>query len=835
MKLLHRLFSHYVEYHRHSPLMLRYLSMAGFIFFPLYYLLRFAKGGAPVYDDWLIRVVNAALCLILFLRERWPEKWKPYFFHYSYLVLMVSMPLTFMFTSLKHGGGTVAVGNTLMAAFVVLLLADWRNMIVILAGGFALGTALYVGTDADPRMPVDYVARLPILLAVIIGGSLFKFALERATSEKVRSAYAALAGSIAHEMRNPLAQIKHSLEDAQQLLPASKRSEPLTLTPAELQGLYRCVAQGELAVKRGLQVISMTLDEVKAKPLDPQSFAYLSAAEVCAKAVNDYGYEDEEQRSHVVLRVRQDFTFRADETAYLFVLFNLIKNALYYIGRDPHTRVTITVDGHEIRVRDNGPGIPPDALEHLFEPFRSEGKSGGTGLGLAYCDRVMRAIGGEITCTSVQGDHTEFAMRFPVVSERELADHRLAIVQQARSVLAGKRILIVEDDPIQRVATQQKLGTLALTADLDVAVDGPGALQMLQRRAYDIVLLDLHLPGLDGYAVAERVRAEPGVNRDVRILAYTSEPAHVARDKALKRGMDGFVNKPCAQLPLLTALVEVVQQRQGPSAAAMADLAGRRVLLADDSSFNRRAVAAYLRAASASVVEADDGEGALEHLFSQGGFDVVLLDLQMPGMDGLETARAIRSSGESWASVPVIALTARSDDAAVNAVREAGMTALLVKPVEASLLYETIAATVAGKPPASPLVEGADGISEVQEALEAGLLNLPRLESYRRLGMLDELVNDYQPEITRLVEELQVSAGGDDRDASLAALHSLLGMTGEAGAQAMYQHVRRMYVPLLEQQQWPVSSAWLEQLRELTQRTQEALRAYCAANATRTE
>jgi len=825
VKAIQRLFAYYTAYHQHGPLMLRYLSLLGFIFFPAYYLLRFSK-GSPGYDDWAIRLLDAGICIILFLRDRWPEKLRRYYFAYSYAVLIITLPLTFVFLSLKNGGGTVAVGNTLMATFLVLLLSDWRNMVVILCSGFAMGTLLYIGTDPNPTMPVDYLARLPILLATMVGGSLFKFALERATAEKVRSAYAALAASIAHEMRNPLAQIKHSLEGVQEALPLVRRGESqVQLEPEDLHSLHRHVAQGELAVKRGLQVISMTLDEVKAKPLDPARFAFLSAADVCAKAIQDYGYESEEQRAHVSLLVRRDFTFRGDETAYLFVLFNLVKNALYYVGSKPETQVSIIVEGGQVKVRDNGPGMPRDVLAALFEPFRSVGKSGGTGLGLSYCQRVMRAFGGTIVCDSVQGEFTEFTMSFPPVSEEEHEQHRRAAVAQARTLLAGKRLLVVEDDPVQRLATRQKLAPLTLTAEVDEAPDGMTALKMLERRPYDLVLLDLNMPGLDGFAVSERIRREHGPNQDVRIFAYSSEPANVAREKVLKRGMDGFISKPCAQVPLLAALQDAVQQPRRMATGALGRLAGRRILLADDSSFNRKAVAAYLRNAAATVVEAEHGQAVLQQLRAQDGFDAVVLDLHMPGMDGMDTTRAIRASGEPWASIPVVALTARSDEQAVAAARAAGMNGFLVKPVDAGLLYETLVRYVSGNVvpvvprPTSPPVP------------EDGLLNLPRLESYSRLGMLEELLNDYLPEMARLVRQLQEAGARGDREESLAALHSLLGMSGEAGAQALYQQVRRLYVPLLEQQQWPAAEDWLQQLQLLAGRTEIALKAYCAAES----
>ncbi|MDE2605549.1 MAG: response regulator [Burkholderiales bacterium] len=822
-KSLHQLFARYAEYHRHGPLMLRYLSLLGFVFFPAYYLFRFTK-STPGYDDWLLRVVDAAICLALFLRDRWPERLKPYYYPYSYAVLVVTLPFTFVFTSLKNGGGSVAVGNTLMAAFLVLLLSDWRNTAVILLAGIAMATGLYVATDAHPAMPVDYLERFPILLATVVGGSLFKAALEHATAERVRSAYAALAGSIAHEMRNPMAQIKSSLDTIEGLLPRSRRGASQAIASEDLRTLYRQVAEGELAVRRGLQVISMTLDEVNSRPPDPSKFAFLSAAEVCAKAVQDYGYETEAQRERVALNVIKDFTFRGDETAYLFVLFNLIKNALYYLGPYPGTVLTITVDDNQVRVRDNGPGVPPDLLPVLFEPFRSTGKRGGTGLGLAYCHRVMRAFGGEISAASVRGEFTEFTMRFPPVDEAEREEHRRTTIAQARTALAGKRILIVEDDPVQRMATRQKLGLLTMTAELAEAEDGRAALDLLASQRFDVVLLDLRMPGVDGYTVAERIRREPGPNQDVRIMAYTSEPAHLAREKALRVGMDAFVSKPCAQLPLLAALQNLVQERRS---VATAQLEQRRILVADDHAFNRKAMTAYLRNAGATVIEAEHGQEVLDHLHRSGTFDAVVLDLHMPVLDGLEVTRMIRSSEAPWAEVPIVAVTARSDESAVAAARAAGMNGFLVKPVEPALLYEELGKLVGQGPapkrafslPPAPLPQP-----------EEGLLNLSRLESYRRLGMLGELLNDYVPEMGRLVARLSVAAGRGDREAAVTVLHSLLGMSGEAGVQALYRKVRQVYVPLLEQQQWP-AEGWLADLQQLAERSHEALRAYCAAHA----
>jgi CheY-like chemotaxis protein len=822
LNFLKQLFAHYKLYHLHGPQMLRYAGLVGAFGFPIFYVLRFTKSSPP-YDDSWIRLAATLVCVLLVLKDRWPERLKPYYIAFSYPALIFSLPIFLVFTSLKNGGGAAAVGNTLMVAFFVILMTDWRNTIVMLVLGISGGFLLYLALDPNPTIPAEYVARLPLLILVVIGGSFFKFAGNQAAAEAMRHGYASLAGSIAHEMRNPLNQIKHNLERIQQVLPApttSQQARPLALQ--EVDALYRHLAESELAVKRGLQVIAMTLDEVSEKPMDTAAFSYVSAAEATYKAVQEYGYESDAERARVSVRVVEDFSFRGEETAYLFVLFNLIKNALYYMALCPRAEVTITIERQQVKVRDTGPGIPANMLPRLFEPFQSAGKSDGTGLGLAYCQRVMRGFGGQIGCESVEGEYAQFTLRFPPISEQEREAHRLSVLDRARTAFAGKRLLIADDDAAQRMTTRHKLQVLG--AVIDEATNGQRALDLLSKQSYDLVLLDLNMPLLDGYALAEKIRQgqAPG-NRNVRIVAHTSEPAHLALVKTQKAGMDGFVGKPCAQLPLLEALQQALAH---PSATVQPDatlLAGRRILVADDSAFNRLAVAAYLQHAGATVVEAPHGPAVLAQLPTSDTWDAILMDINMPGMNGLETTKAIRSSGTAWHGVPIIALTAHSDEETVRATRDAGMNDFITKPVEPATLYAKLGQLISGA--ASPAA-ARPAARRAAADHEGELLNVERLEGFRRIGILHELLNDYLPEIALLVDRLERSVDTDNLEGSIDALHSLLGMSGEAGAQALHRLVRRYYVSMIEARAWPADDEWLAHIKAAAARAEQALRVY---------
>ncbi|MDP3619295.1 MAG: response regulator, partial [Ramlibacter sp.] len=716
------------------------------------------------------------------------------------------------------GGGPGAVGNTFMAVFMLLLLTDWRNLIVMLAAGIAAAAGLYVLLSPDPSVPMDYVMRLPLLLISIIGGSVFKFALEQGAAERVRQAYASLAGSIAHEMRNPLAQVRHSLEQIRQSLPLpSARAQEQVIDAHSVEQLYRHVSQGETAVRRGLQVITMTLDEVNAKTLNAERLSYASAEELCTRAVAEFGYEDDLQRASVSVVVKRDFVFRADETAFLFVLFNLLKNALHYLPAYPDMRVRLEVDEGRICVSDTGPGVPADAIAELFQPFNTSGKSGGTGLGLAYCRRAVEAIGGTISCVSSPGS-TSFVMELPAVSREELETGRERVFAQARREFANKLVLVVDDDPGIRASTRQLL--LSLMCAVREAADGIEALQALRETRFDMVVLDLSMPRMDGYEIAESVRGQLApLNRDTCLLAHTAEPEHVARVKTAKAGFDGFVAKPADPVAFIQALQLAVAQRASAPERQPGSLKGRTILLADDNAYNRMSVAGTLRHLGATVLEAADGQEVLTRLAAGAVVDAILLDLQMPRMGGMETARAIRSGAAGERRVPIIAITGYASPQVLAEGSAAGISEFITKPVDAQDLQSRLTHLFGvSSRPKNPAAR----TTQLQPQTE--LLDEARLANYLRLGMLTELIDDFVPRSASLVTEVQRARDARDLQGALDAMHSLVGMSGEGGARSLHRYARELYVALRETAQWPADDAWIAQLGQLTESSNGALR-----------
>lgn len=846
-----RLIDAYAQRFSHQQSILQWAGIAGTVGFPLFYVL-YTQHIVQTYENLPIRCVAMILCAGMALRRYWPERWLRYYYVYAYVCLIYCLPFFHVYMTLKNDGGIAFISDSLMALSFLVLLMDWRNTLVMTIIGASLGWGLYCLTTDIPVWPAEYAARLPTMVLILIGGNLFKLSERHLEAERIKArtmqvrldAQTALAGSIAHEMRNPLSQVRHSLEQIGENLPDPTRyTESEIRRFADLDTIFRHVAQGKLAIERGLQVIEMTLDEVQAKPLDTAAFIYLSAADTTRKAVEEYSFETDDERQRVSVIVRQDFYFRGDETVFLFVLFNLLKNALYYFRAYPHATLTLTVDHNVVAVRDTGPGIPAAQQTAIFEAFRSAGKIGGTGLGLAYCQRAMQAFGGTITCNSVEGEFTEFSLRFPLVSSEALQAHEQNIMARAAKIFDGKRVLVVDDEIHLRAMPCRVLGELG--ARVEEASTGLEALDKVRHTPFDLIVMDLNMPVLDGYAATEQIRTVLAArSRSVHIVAYTSETSYVAKEKMRRAGMAACIAKPCRAVDFVRALQEAWMQATVESPATV--LRERIILVADDEHVNRQAVRRYLEEADAFVLEAENGKQVLDVI--AGAFppvDAVVLDLRMPLLDGLETAREIRTRDWAFRDLPIIALTGFADDARRQAAHAAGISNVLIKPVQASDLTSALGRCLgAGESTArdaptrqpdhavSPGVRSGifPGVSPAMTTDEKyPLVSRDQLQHFKDFAALEDLASIVQTLELRWQsarEGVSTQNLGQVRE----ALHSMLGLYGLIGAEPMRDRIRHIYTPLECGGTLPRTPDWIGQIEPVMAATREAVEDYLQAN-----
>lgn len=770
---------------------------------------------------WL-RLFGAVTCFGLLLHKRWPESWKRLLPWYWFGVVVYTLPF---FATYQLLGSNYSLLRSMLEVTVIFFVIVVFPQPILAVTNIALGMVLAVGM-AWLLVPIFHTlnhsivksVHLQVLIYSMVAGMIFSRSnLKGLLAQGKIETMKALAGSIAHELRNPLSQLKHRLDGISQKLPRPTAGQQTqTIRADDLNVLYRELAKGKLAIERGLQVIAMTLDEINARPINAESLRYLSAATATRNAVEEFSYESAADRERVSVEIHEDFVFKGDETRYAFVLFNLLSNAVYYFSMRPTAQVTITVAARTVTVQDTGPGMSPEVLARVFESFHTAGKPGGTGLGLAYCKRTMAAFGGDITCESEQGRYTRFVLRFPQITDVELEQHRREVLQTATEIFQGKRLLIVDDVASLRATTRAQLKVIGV--EMDEADNGQQALQMLAQGHYDAMMLDLGMPVLDGYATAEAIRAGtvPG-KEHFPIVVYTADSPYSARVKLEKVGIDAFVQKPCSQLELVDALCRAVEaaNRRAALAEASATLAGRVILLADDQPFNRKYLRSFLVQRGATVLEASSAAEVLSQLH-QADVDVIVTDINMPGGSGLEMTRAIREMPAPLCNIPVIALTAHSDERMAQQARAAGMNDFLVKPVEPMDLLDKLARILgtSARPPAAPAAIGA-----------GPLVDSARLERMCSLGLAEQVLPEALDHARSLLARLRSNAALDARAPMREDLHALLGIAGEMGAKALGQQLRSVYAPMVEDDHWPADGAWLDQAQALFEQTEAVIRA----------
>ncbi len=393
------------------------------------------------------------------------------------------------------------------------------------------------------------------------------------------------------------------------------------------------------------------------------------------------------------------------------ILTNLIGNAVKFTEQGEVVASARLVEEQtnalvlRIEVRDTGIGISPEAQARLFQAFsQADGSTtrrfGGTGLGLAICRRLVDLMGGEIGVESEAGRGSVFwfTVRFakaagavkPAVSASPKALHRV-------------RALIIDDNSTNRRILRVQLQTWGLR--VDEAEGGPAGLTCLRAAAgsddpYRVILLDMQMPGMSGLDVAHAVRAEAAC-RDLPMILLTSWLEPSLNAAALEAGISACLPKPVRPRRLLEALGDVLEpttsvsrrdERAGAPSALPAVPSGRgRVLAADDNAVNKKLITRLLEKAGYVADAVENGREAVEAV-TRVDYDAVLMDCQMPVMDGFEATSVIRAA-ESGRSrrVPIIALTASAMQSDRERCLAAGMDDYLTKPIKPAELAEILA------------------------------------------------------------------------------------------------------------------------------------------------
>ena len=486
---------------------------------------------------------------------------------------------------------------------------------------------------------------------------------------------------------------------------------------------------------------------------------------------------------------------RGDPTRLRQVLTNLIGNAIKFT-HEGEVVVAATVAGMEgerqqvrFSVRDTGIGIAADKLDTIFQEFSQADASttrryGGTGLGLTIARRLVRLMGGELAVRSELGKGTEFTFMLPL----DVEQGQDVALPAGAAHMAGRRTLVVDDNATNRKIVRDMLASASMP--ITEAESGDAALAILQRASlenepFDLVILDAQMPGLDGFELAGAVRADPRLAA-TRLLMLTSAGQRGDGQRCRELGIQGYLAKPASRSDMLEAVAAVLGAPTMPLAPAAVvtkhSIAESRprleILLAEDNVVNQEVAATVLRKRGHHVDVVGDGRAATDAIAAK-RYDVVLMDIQMPIMDGLEATRAIRAT-PAGKDLPIIALTAHAQRGEREICLAQGMTDYLTKPFKAHDLFAIIEGRGATAPVADASVPSDSAVdvegfrremreAGAEEAVDA-ILGTFVNTAPGRLRELELAVTSGDPEAVKRAAHAYRSAAATIRARELATL-----------------------------------------------------------------
>jgi signal transduction histidine kinase/DNA-binding response OmpR family regulator len=614
--------------------------------------------------------------------------------------------------------------------------------------------------------------------------------LAKEAAEAASQAKSQFLANMSHEIRTPITGVIGML----QLLQRTEMDKRQT----------RYAANAFTSAKTLLTVIGDVLDfsKIEAGKMELDEYPF-DPVEVVDTVVRLFAERAEDKGIELVYRVSEAVPrqLRGDSNRLRQVLVNLVGNAVKFTNRGEVVvsceRLDTAAEATTLRfeIRDTGCGIAPEKQTLIFDPFAQADNSmtrkyGGTGLGLTISRQFCELMGGSIGVQSTLGSGSTFCLTLRFKNDPAAAAGTAAHLLDLRSL----RVLVVDDCATVREINREWIA--AWQGQPEVAADATQALEMLRSAArvgqpFQVAVLDWKMPGMDGLTLGGMIKKENEL-KNTGLVLLSSFTQQGGFDKIIAAGFAAFLPKPAGKSDLYDAIVTAANgefKKAGSTAPekpgmlpAVSTLAAGTVLLAEDNEINREVATEMLSALGYPCRWVRNGREAVE-IWRRGQIDLILMDCQMPEMDGYEATRAIRLEEGSHTDkrhIPIVALTAHATKGDCDRCLGAGMDDYLTKPMDPELLAATLAKWLARKVPSGAVPEATMSAEPIDyPSLLRRCLNKPELAA----RLVRKFVEQAGPDVEAIAKAVQQN----DPAALAAWAHRVKGASANVSAESLRQ------------------------------------------------